>query len=455
MNVSSIDSGSQNNKVPQDNALQNGKDWTFIVQTSPDLTSKTSNFKTSTDYQIYENHFFRSLDDQFEKKERAFSHSPLIDPNCSGFIRKVDVLRSSITTPSPNENNVDQEFPSLEEQRRHITDEITNEREKSVEGTDDLEIESLTSTELEEGENLLFEEEDFELGNTDAEKQQSTDAIFDGTHVTEEGISVEQEKLEQREAISAGFIKVLDAKMESDGIEHKDHRIIKTKLEKKLDQNDTPTEQEWYKMYQKVLFSEFRAGNFTLNGHVLSEEEFRKFLKDIKEDMRAYYRSDIAPLLQPKHEQEPKTKKSPGDSPRGDLPKKDLQHTKLTEIRKRQEFETSTKDSNVRIYKDLIESNREKYSKDQAARKTQEEDIDKQEEILRKDQKQTRIKADDRSSETKKRVSEDQNLKKAETTKQIEKTQIGRGIKEKIKSSNDPDTPPIDVIDYTKEKRPS
>ncbi len=88
--------------------------------------------------------------------------------------------------------------------------------------------------------------------------------------------------------------------------------------------------------------------------------------------------------------------------------------------------------------------------------KNQRESDEKAHDINEKDIKKRYIKSDNEKRDIKTQATSDETEKKTENSLKTEKTEKGKKIKEKVKlhPASDPDAPPIDIIDNTREKRP-
>lgn len=99
----------------------------------------------------------------------------------------------------------------------------------------------------------------------------------------------------------------------------------------------------------------------------------------------------------------------------------------------------------------------EKQKEDKREQQELQDQMDKQDRIIKKeisrfDKKHDQITEDNRASDIKKGTNKHKELDKNKLTKDTTKKEINKKKKEKIKVSDDPVIPPIDIVDNTKEK---
>lgn len=245
---------SKNNSNQPIKPSQNGKDWTHKFHASPDLERSNSNLKTSANYDLCDQNFYKGLD------ENSHRHTNL-EEKCE----------FSLSTPQ-------------------VADQVTA---ALIDSNENMTVP------------FVFVFEDFDMSNeyekTVNEKEQSSEDILETETIEVEKNEVKAVNINQKSTLAARSneknhvlfemgLEFINQTLESTNVECENPTALSNLLNHTLSVLGTNfTEKQVYTSLSNVLNEAQRSGILTKNGQPLTEEEFKDLIKEFESTFRIYY----------------------------------------------------------------------------------------------------------------------------------------------------------------------
>lgn len=268
---------------PPNDSLDNSQNTSTLssrtVQMSPDIINASSNFKTASSYEIYNEKSYKGFDESRYEGVNLEEKFQLVNSS----LTVVGKVKNSLEDSSENSSIPFESVFDLDDQDDQydrysgiaIEKEVSNEK---IQETNHIENEKTTENSFITTEKSFINKENTRLVKTEL-------------LVIRKSTTIKVQVDEQTILVIEQFKTIISTVMETIGIEP-DHEVMNSLVEERIPKlGRNPSLEQKYKVIREVVQDLQNTGALKRDGKPINEEEFKEVVKELRKTFKEYYRT--------------------------------------------------------------------------------------------------------------------------------------------------------------------